>query len=65
MATVQFCDVRKAFGPIQVLLGVSVDIADGEFVVLVGPSGCEGFPSRLTMILSGAMSRCRRFCPWI
>ena len=40
MATVDIRDVRKAFGPFEVLHGVSVAIADGEFVVLVGPSGC-------------------------
>ena len=36
MATVEIRNVRKAFGPVEVLHGVSVDIADGEFVVLVG-----------------------------
>ena len=39
MATVEIRDVRKAFGPVEILHGVSVDIADGEAVVLVGPSG--------------------------
>ena len=33
-------DVRKSFGTTEVLHGVSIEIADGEFVVLVGPSGC-------------------------
>ena len=40
MATVDIRNVRKAFGSVEVLHGVSVDIADSEFVVLVGPSGC-------------------------
>ncbi|HET7413754.1 MAG TPA: sn-glycerol-3-phosphate ABC transporter ATP-binding protein UgpC [Pararhizobium sp.] len=40
MASVTIRDVRKAFGPVEVLHGVSVSIEDGEFVILVGPSGC-------------------------
>jgi multiple sugar transport system ATP-binding protein len=51
MATVDIRDVRKAFGPFEVLHGVSVDIDDGEFVVLVGPSGCG--KSTLLRMLAG------------
>jgi multiple sugar transport system ATP-binding protein len=51
MATVEFRDVRKAFGSTEVLHGVSVDIADSEFVVLVGPSGCG--KSTLLRMLAG------------
>ena len=40
MSTVGIRDVRKSYGQLEVLHGVSVDIADGEFVALVGPSGC-------------------------
>ena len=40
MASVEIVNVRKAYGPVQVIHGVSVDMADGEFVTLVGPSGC-------------------------
>ena len=49
MASVQIRDVRKAFGPVEVLHGVSIDIDDGEFVILVGPSGC-GKSTLLRMI---------------
>ncbi|ETR78580.1 sugar ABC transporter ATP-binding protein [Afipia sp. P52-10] len=49
MASVDICDVTKAFGSVQVLHGVNVTIADGEFVVLVGPSGC-GKSTLLRMI---------------
>src|SRR4029453_6793639 len=49
MATVEIRNVRKAFGSVEVLHGVSGDIADSEFVVLVGPSGC-GKSTLLRMI---------------
>jgi multiple sugar transport system ATP-binding protein len=51
MATVDIRNVRKAFGPVEVLHGVSVDILDAEFVVLVGPSGCG--KSTLLRMLAG------------
>ena len=51
MATVEFRNVRKSFGPVEVLHGVSVHIADSEFVVLVGPSGCG--KSTLLRMLAG------------
>jgi len=40
MASVSIRDVTKAFGATPVLHGVSIEIADGAFTVLVGPSGC-------------------------
>jgi multiple sugar transport system ATP-binding protein len=49
MASVAIRDVRKAFGPAQVIHGVDIAIDDGEFVVLVGPSGC-GKSTLLRMI---------------
>lgn len=49
MATVGLKSVRKAYGATPVIHGVSVDIADGEFVTLVGPSGC-GKSTLLRMI---------------
>ena len=49
MASIGIGAVRKAYGAVEVLHGVSVDIADGEFVTLVGPSGC-GKSTLLRMI---------------
>ena len=40
MAEVVLRDVRKSFGPVDVIHGVDLDIEPGEFVVFVGPSGC-------------------------
>jgi len=49
MASVDIVNVRKAYGGLEVIHGVSVAIADGEFVTLVGPSGC-GKSTLLRMI---------------
>ena len=49
MASVTCSSVRKSFGATQILHGVSIDIKDREFVVLVGPSGC-GKSTLLRMI---------------
>jgi multiple sugar transport system ATP-binding protein len=49
MAAVGIRDVTKAFGAIQIIHGVNVQISDREFVVLVGPSGC-GKSTLLRMI---------------
>ncbi|MBB4351163.1 sn-glycerol-3-phosphate import ATP-binding protein UgpC [Aliirhizobium cellulosilyticum] len=41
MATIELNDVRKTYGiNIEAIKGVSLDIKDGEMIVLVGPSGC-------------------------
>src|ERR671927_836754 len=40
MADVSLRNVRKSYGELEVIHGVSCEIADGELVVVVGPSGC-------------------------
>ncbi len=40
MATLEFRQVRKSYGNVDVIHGVDLSIHDGEFVVIVGPSGC-------------------------
>jgi sn-glycerol 3-phosphate transport system ATP-binding protein len=41
MAGVTFTDVRKIYaGAVEAVKGVSFDVPDGAFCVLVGPSGC-------------------------
>ena len=40
MADVKLRDVKKRFGDVEIIKGVDLDIADGEFCVFVGPSGC-------------------------
>lgn len=40
MARVKIEDLRKAFGAVEVLHGFDIDIADGEFIAVLGESGC-------------------------
>ncbi|WP_306120137.1 MULTISPECIES: sn-glycerol-3-phosphate ABC transporter ATP-binding protein UgpC [unclassified Roseitalea] len=49
MAVVEINDVRKLYGNVEAIKGVSVDVPAGAFVVLVGPSGC-GKSTLLRMI---------------
>ena len=49
MAGLTLRDVRKSYGPVDVIHGVDLDITEGEFVVFVGPSGC-GKSTLLRMI---------------
>ncbi|MEM8742884.1 MAG: ATP-binding cassette domain-containing protein, partial [Pseudomonadota bacterium] len=51
MGHLQLQAVEKWFGEAQVIKGVDLDIADGEFVVFVGPSGCG--KSTLLRLISG------------
>lgn len=40
MAQLELRQLKKAYGDTEILHGIDLDIADGEFVVFVGPSGC-------------------------
>jgi ABC-type sugar transport system ATPase subunit len=40
MTTLELRGLRKRFGSTEVLHGIDLDVAEGEFVVFVGPSGC-------------------------
>src|SRR5919205_1677970 len=40
MAGVSLRNIRKSYAGVEVIHGVSCEIADGELVVVVGPSGC-------------------------
>ncbi|MDX1402614.1 MAG: ATP-binding cassette domain-containing protein, partial [Kiloniellales bacterium] len=49
MSSVQIRNAVKVFGSVEVLHGVSIDIPEHSFTVLVGPSGC-GKSTLLRMI---------------
>ncbi|MFC5353464.1 ABC transporter ATP-binding protein [Azospirillum himalayense] len=51
MAGVTLRGVRKSFGRIEVIHGVDLEVADGEFVAFVGPSGCG--KSTLLRLIAG------------
>ncbi|WP_312794995.1 ABC transporter ATP-binding protein [Tianweitania sp.] len=51
MAIVKLQDLRKTFGSVEIIRGIDLDIADGEFVVFVGPSGCG--KSTLLRLIAG------------
>ena len=40
MANLKLTGVRKAYGNLEILHGIDLDIKSGEFIVFVGPSGC-------------------------
>ena len=40
MAKIELKNVRKAYGAVEVIKGIDLDIRKGEFMVFVGPSGC-------------------------
>ncbi len=49
MGAIKLNAVEKWYGDVQVIKGVDLDIAEGEFVIFVGPSGC-GKSTLLRMI---------------
>jgi multiple sugar transport system ATP-binding protein len=49
MGQVTLRGIRKSFGTVDVIRGIDLDVADGEFIVFVGPSGC-GKSTTLRMI---------------
>ncbi|MEJ2000527.1 MAG: sn-glycerol-3-phosphate ABC transporter ATP-binding protein UgpC [Maritimibacter sp.] len=49
MSDVSLSQITKSYGPLEVIHGVDLSIASGEFVVFVGPSGC-GKSTLLRMI---------------
>jgi multiple sugar transport system ATP-binding protein len=51
VAAVQLTGVQKAFGDVQVLRDIDLEVRDGEFVVFVGPSGCG--KSTLLRVIAG------------
>ncbi|GAM67114.1 maltose/maltodextrin transport ATP-binding protein malK [Vibrio sp. JCM 19236] len=40
MAKVEFRNIKKSFGDVEVVKEFDFTVEDGEFVVFLGPSGC-------------------------
>jgi multiple sugar transport system ATP-binding protein len=51
MGDLNLTNVKKSFGPVDVIKGVDLEVKDGEFCVFVGPSGCG--KSTLLRIIAG------------
>jgi ABC-type multidrug transport system ATPase subunit len=51
MGRITLSQVRKAFGEVEVIPPLDLEIEDGQFVVFVGPSGCG--KSTLLRLIAG------------
>ncbi len=40
MSSVEYCGLSKSFGAVEVIRNLSLSVAEGEFAVLLGASGC-------------------------
>ena len=40
MSEISLKNLKKSFGSTQVIHDLSIDVKDGELIVIVGPSGC-------------------------
>jgi multiple sugar transport system ATP-binding protein len=49
MGALSIRNVKKSFGPVDILKGIDIEVEAGEFLILVGPSGC-GKSTLLNMI---------------
>src|SRR5690606_5773754 len=49
MSGISLHNVRKAYGSVEILHGIDLDIPEGKMTVLLGPSGC-GKSTLLRMI---------------
>ena len=48
-------DLQKSFGEVSIIKNINIHIIDGEFVVIVGPSGCG--TGAILLVDGGYLSR--------
>jgi ABC-type sugar transport system ATPase subunit len=51
MGRITLTNIDRAYGQVEVLHGINLDISDGELLVFVGPSGCG--KSTLLRLIAG------------
>ncbi len=51
MTALTLSNVNKAFGDVEALIDINIEVEEGEFVVFVGPSGCG--KSTLLRVIAG------------
>ncbi len=55
MASIDLKTITKRYGDVTIVDGISLNVGDGELVVLVGPSGCG--KSTLLRMVAGLSRR--------
>ena len=60
MTTISLKHIHKSFGPVAVVKDLSLEIADREFLVLLGSSGCGKSSAVTTFVFVRSTSTARR-----
>ena len=70
---IRMTGLRKSFGTLEAVAGIDLQIADGEFFAMLGPSSCSpccrsgwrsGSPARQRAPAAPEVA-CSRLCSWV